>query len=540
VCPAVILHPLVLTPALAAFLAWAQLAAVVAYTGAQILLVLYASHRYLLLWRWWRGRGGRVAASPGHPCDRPLPLVTVQLPIYNESRVVTRLIDAAANLQYPPGRLEIQVLDDSDDETRDRAALAVARHRERGVDLHHLCRPRRTGFKAGALADGLARARGELVAVFDADFVPAPDFLLRIAPRFADPAVGMVQARWGHLNRARSALTAAQATLLDAHFLVEHPARMHAGLFFNFNGTAGVWRRACIEDAGGWSDDTVTEDLDLSYRAQLAGWRFVFADAVEAPGELPGDLAALRSQQRRWARGAIQTARKLLPRIWRSPLSRRVKIEALIHLTGNLAYPLLLALGLLLLPVLLGPASLPAAVVWAIQAGVLALGVLPVCLFLIAGRWAAGGGPARIARDVVGAMILGIGLSVNNTRAALEGLGGAVGDWERTPKTGDISGRPRPSGHYPAARRLAGRTELLLAAWFTGVGVLAWSAGHAGAVPFAALLVAGFGSVGLGTIRASRVGAPAGPAGKYGSRPRRDRPGPGPATAGRSWETAGP
>ncbi len=495
--------PIVPTPVLAAFLAWAQLAAVIGYTGAQILLVLYASHRYLLLWRWWRGRRKRGAASPGPLGDRSLPVVTVQLPVFNESRVVTRLIDAVAALDYPRDRLEIQVLDDSDDETRESAALAVARHRDRGVDIHHLQRTRRRGFKAGALADGLTRARGELVAVFDADFVPTPDFLLRIAPHFADPSVGMVQARWGHLNRTRSALTAAQATLLDAHFMVEHPARMHAGVFFNFNGTAGIWRRTCIEDAGGWSDDTVTEDLDLSYRAQLRGWRFVFEGAVEAPGELPVDVAALRSQQRRWARGAMQTARKLLPRIWRSSLPRRIKIEALIHLTGNLTYLLLLTLGLLLLPALLGPASLPPAAVWAIQAGVLAFGVVPVCLFLWVGRRVAGGGAARIAHDVVGAVILGIGLSVNNARAALEGLGGAVGDWERTPKTGDVSGQPRPARHYPSAHRLAGRTELALAAWFAGVGVFAWSAGHTGAVPFAALLVAGLGGVGLETLRAS-------------------------------------
>ena len=498
-----ITDPLVPTPALAALLGWTQLAAVIGYAGAQALLVLYASHRYLLLWRWWRGRRRGAAVRPVHTGSRPLPAVTVQLPVFNESRVVARLIDAAAVLDYPPGRLEIQVLDDSDDETSEAAALAVARHRARGVDIHHLRRPRRNGFKAGALADGLERARGELVAVFDADFVPATDFLIRLTPHFADPEVGMVQARWTHLNRTRSALTAAQATLLDAHFRIEHPARMHAGLFFNFNGTAGIWRRACIEDAGGWSDETVTEDLDLSYRAQLKGWRFVFEDAVEAPGELPGDVAALRSQQRRWTRGAIQTARKLLPRIWRSPLSRRIQIEALIHLTANLAYPLLLAVGLLLLPVLLGPASLPPLAVWAIQAGVLVLGVVPVCLFLGAGRQPTGGGPLRIARDVIGALLLGIGLSVNNARAALEGLRDEVGDWERTPKTGDVSGRPRPVARYPSTRRLAGRAELLLAFWFAGVGIFAWAAGHAGAVPFAALLVAGLGSVGLGSFRAS-------------------------------------
>ncbi len=483
-------------------LAWAQLLAVVGYAVAQLLIVLYASHRYLLLWRWWRparGHGHEPAADPSHP----FPRVTVQLPVFNESRVVERLIDAAAALDYPRERLEIQVLDDSTDETRSRAAAAVACQRARGVDIHHLHRPRREGYKAGALAAGLARARGELVAVFDADFVPPADFLARLVPRFADPGVGMVQARWGHLNRARSRLTAAQATLLDAHFFIEHRARMNAGLFFNFNGTAGLWRRSCIEGSGGWSHDTLTEDLDLSYRAQLCGWRFVFDERIEAPAELPTDMEALKSQQRRWTRGSIQTARKLLPDLWRAPLPARVKIEAFIHLSSNVAYPLLLALGLLLLPVLLAPTSLPAAVVWSIQAAVVALGVVPVCVFLAVGRRAAGGDLRQVLRDVPSALVLGVGLSVNNARAVLEGLGARVGDWERTPKTGDTERDPAPRRRYPSAHGLAGRSELGLAAWFVGVSAYAWRSGQVGALLFTALLVAGFGSVGLASLRAS-------------------------------------
>jgi hypothetical protein len=417
--------------------------------------------------------------------------------------VVARLIDAAAARRYPAGRREIQVLDDSTDETRAIAAAAVARHRARGVDLHHLRRPVRTGFKAGALAQGLERARGELLAIFDADFVPPPDFLERIVPRFADPGIGMVQARWGHLNRRRSRLTAAQAALLDAHFMVEHPARAGAGLFFNFNGTAGVWRRACIADAGGWSDDTVTEDLDLSYRAQLRGWRFAYDHRVVAPAELPVDMEALKSQQRRWTRGAIQTARKLLPAVWRSPLPGAVKLEASFHLTGNAAYPLVLALGLLLLPVLLAPSTLPAGLGWAIQGLVAALGVVPVLWFLAVGRREAGAGLAETLRDVPAALILGIGLSVNNARAVLAGLGRGRGAWERTPKTGDTDRTPARGRRYASSRGLAGRAELLLAAWFLAVGVFAWRADHHGAVPFAALLVAGLGSVGLASLRAS-------------------------------------
>jgi cellulose synthase/poly-beta-1,6-N-acetylglucosamine synthase-like glycosyltransferase len=506
-------------------IAWAQGMAIVAYVLAQLLIVVYASHRYVLLWRWWRGRRKRAARTS--PATGPLPPVTVQLPVFNERSVIVRLIDSVAALDYPHDLLEIQVLDDSDDSTCDLAAAAVDRHRALGVSIHHLRRPRRVGCKAGALADGLARARGELIAVFDADFVPPADFLLRLAPRFADRSVGMVQARWGHLNRARSSFTAAQAALLDAHFLIEHRARMDAGLFFNFNGTAGVWRRACIVDAGGWSHDTLTEDLDLSYRAQLRGWRFLFDDSLEAPAELPGDMEALKSQQRRWTKGAIQTARKVLPALWRSPLPMRVKIEAFFHLTSNVVYPLLLALGLLLLPVLLAPSSLPAAAAWFIQGAVLILGVVPVAVFLAVGRRAAGGRLPAVLRDVPAALMLGIGLSANNARAVLEGLGRRVGDWERTPKTGDTTGRRPASRSYPSARSVAGRTEVLLALWFLVVGAVAWRGGHLGALPFSALLVAGFASVGVGSLRASR------PA-------RREPAGPPAIRDGRSCSTAVP
>jgi len=269
-------------PLLAPAARWARIACVGLYAAAQALLVLYSLHRCLLLWRRWRMRG-RPRATPA-----PLvawPRVTVQLPVYNERRVIERLIDAVARLDYPADRLEIQVLDDSSDETRTWAARAAARHAARGVDIRVLHRPHRAGYKAGALAHGMRGARGEFLAVFDSDFVPAPDFLRRALPHFADPGIGMVQARWGHLNRDASLLTAAQAVLLDSHFAIEHETRMRCGLFLNFNGSAGVWRRACIEAAGGWSHDTLTEDLDLSYRAQLAGWRFVYDDTIEAPAE---------------------------------------------------------------------------------------------------------------------------------------------------------------------------------------------------------------------------------------------------------------
>ena len=459
------------------------------YVFAQALLVLYSLHRLLLLWRRWRMRGrGREAPAPLSDWPR----VTVQLPVYNERRVVERLIDTVARLDYPADRLEIQVLDDSTDETRALAERAAVRHARRGVDIRVLHRDHRAGFKAAALTEGMRRARGEFLAVFDADFVPEPDFLRRVMPHFADPGVGMVQTRWGHLNREVSLMTAGQAALLDSHFAIEHQTRMHGGLFFNFNGSAGVWRKACIESAGGWSHDTLTEDLDLSYRAQLAGWRFVYADSIEARAELPADLPALQSQQRRWVRGSIQTARKILPRLLAGSLPARVKLEALVHLTNNLAYPLLLAQ--LLQPLLIVSGHLPLALAGWLQASPIVLSVLFLAAGQVARRRTRG-----LARDVAAAVLLGTGLVVNNARAAIAGLRGPSGVWERTPKTGS-EGRGRP---YASARRLTGRAELLLAAYFAAVLTLAVRSRQWGAVPMLLLFFVAFATVGAGALRSS-------------------------------------
>jgi cellulose synthase/poly-beta-1,6-N-acetylglucosamine synthase-like glycosyltransferase len=482
---------------------WLQAVLLAVYVLAQALIVVYSSHRYVTLWRWWRHRDRRSRLRP--PAPAVWPRVTVQLPVFNERLVVRRLIDAVAALDYPADRLDIHVLDDSTDETTALAAEAVAWHRARGVPIRLLHREARTGYKAGALEAGLRATDADLVAVFDADFVPGPDFLTDLVPHFGDPRVGMVQARWGHLNRRDSTLTAAQAVMLDSHFLLEHVTRMEQGLFFNFNGTAGMWRRACIEDAGGWSHDTLTEDLDLSYRAQMAGWAFVFDSAVESPAELPADIEALKSQQRRWAKGSIQTARKLLPMLWRSPRPMRVKFEALFHLTSNFTYPLLLALALLLLPVLLGTSTASPALVWTLQLGVVLLGVVPVTIFLAAGQRAAGERGLRLWRNVAVALVIGVGLSVNNARAVIEGLGSSIGHWERTPKSG--SGAGRALAPYASSTRLSGRTELLLALYFSALTVFAWAQGEYRAIPFIALLIAGFAGVGWASLLSSLRGA---------------------------------
>src|SRR4029450_3507139 len=311
------------------------------------ILAIYGWHRYYLVYLYMKNKG-RAPEVP--PLPDPLPRVTIQLPIFNEMYVADRLIDAVCEMDYPTERLEIQVLDDSNDETQDIAESAGQSHAATGVNLRYLHRVDRRGYKAGALEAGLREASGEFIAIFDADFIPSRDFLQRTLPHFTDSGVGMVQARWGHINQDYSLLTKIQSILLDAHFVLEHGGRNRAGCFFNFNGTAGVWRRKAIESAGGWQHDTLTEDLDLSYRAQLKGWRFVFLPDLISPAEVPVEMNSFKSQQHRWAKGSIQTCIKLLPRILRSDVPLHVKTEAFFHLTANFNYPLMCVLSALMAP----------------------------------------------------------------------------------------------------------------------------------------------------------------------------------------------
>ncbi|NOT34934.1 MAG: glycosyltransferase [Candidatus Eisenbacteria bacterium] len=485
-------------------------AALLAYGLCQLGLALYSSHRYALLSFRERGRsngpsGGAMGTWPGTSTlelpESEWPFVTLQFPVYNEPRVIRRLLEAAARTDYPRDRFEIQVLDDSDDATVSLAAAAIAEIRASGVSIEHLRRATRAGFKAGALAQGLSVARGELVAIFDADFVPPPEFLRRMVPHLRDPRVGMVQARWGHLNRDENALTIAQAVMLDAHFRIEHTARMGRGLFFNFNGTGGVWRRRCIEDSGGWSHATLTEDLDLSYRAQLRGWRFVFASDVVVPAELPADMQAFKSQQRRWTRGGIQTARLVLPAVLRAKLPLAVKLEAFFHLTSNVAYPLLLSIGVLLLPLLLGRSTIPQSLVWALQLGVLAFGTVPVAWFLARGQRGSGRSSIEVAREVGCALLLGAGIALNNAVAVVAGSGGKVGTFVRTPKQGDL-GSPRVRGDGDPR---GGSGEALLALYFAAV--LAWCSvnGQPQALPFLGFLTLGCAWVAMASARPAEL-----------------------------------
>ena len=449
-----------------------------AHAIALVPLSLLGLHRAWLAWTWWR----RAAPTrPAPPAEWPS--VTVQLPIRNERYVVRRLVEAAGRLAYPADRLTIAVLDDSSDDTTAIAEEAVAELVARGLRASVVHRPEPSGYKAGALQGGLDLDTSELVAVFDADFVPEPDFLLRLVPWFADPEVGMAQARWGHLNAGESWLTSAQALLLDAHFAIEHAARHRSDRWFNFNGTAGIWRRAAIDAAGGWRADTLTEDLDLSYRAQLAGWRFVYDDDVVAPAELPATIAAFKAQQRRWARGSIQTARKMLPTIWRAPVARRKQVEATFHLVANLAYPLVVLLSLLL-P--FGLLTAPAARSWALGVGLVAAGTGSVALFYALAVAATDRRWPRLL-DIPLAMALGAGMSISQGRAVFAGLRGPTGAFERTPKRGSSR-----SGGYTAPLDATMLLEGLLALWLlAGLAAALLSGSHA-LLPFLTLFTAGF------------------------------------------------
>src|SRR5438874_4561408 len=325
-----------------------DLALLIPYFIVLIWLASYGIHRYTLVYLYYKHRKDRTQGPAGHFAE--LPRVTVQLPIFNEQYVIERLVDAVCRLDYPREKLDIQVLDDSTDETIAVARGLVERYAALGHPITYHRRRNREGFKAGALAEGLKTAKGEFVAIFDADFVPPEDFLLRTVHHFTDPRIGMVQTRWTHINRHYSFLTEVEAILLDGHFVLEHSGRARSDVFFNFNGTAGIWRRRAIEEAGGWQHDTLTEDTDLSYRAQLKGWKFIYLQDVECPAELPVEMTAFKTQQARWAKGLIQTGKMILPRVIRSEQPFRVKLEAWYHLTANLSYPLMVILSVLLLP----------------------------------------------------------------------------------------------------------------------------------------------------------------------------------------------
>ena len=393
------------------------------------LLACYGLYRYYVLVLYYRVKAARPI------CPRPpasWPTVTIQIPVYNERYVVERAIRSACDVEYPKDRLEIQLLDDSTDDTSQIIARTLAGYRRQGLNVHHVQRAHRHQFKAGALAEGLRRASGELVAIFDVDFIVPRDLLTRTVPFLTDPSVGMVQARWGHVNAAYSFLTRVQAILLDGHFVIEQVARHHAGRFFSFNGTAGIWRAAAIRASGGWQADTLTEDLDLSYRAQLAGWRCVYLPALVASAELPVEMNAFKTQQYRWTKGSIQTAKKLLPRIFHSRLAGSIKAEALCHLTSYLSYPIGLLASLAFPLFIMRPTQLFHH--WSIDLLWLILLAIPgACFYLCAQRELSANWLKRLGM-IPWVVAVGIGMSVNNASAVVDAVLGGRQEFRRTPK----------------------------------------------------------------------------------------------------------
>ncbi len=463
-------------------------------------LSLVSLNRYVLISYCRKYRRERTPRPP-LPRDAELPRVTIQLPIYNEYYVVERLVRSACEVDYPHDRLEIQLLDDSTDETLERARAIVRAYREQGVDVVHIHRTDRTGYKSGALANGLRQAKGEFVAIFDADFVVPRDFIGQILPHFEDPDVGIVQARWSYLNEDYSTLTRTTVMGLDAEFGIEQPGRFWGGMFLGFNGTGAMLRVSCIEDAGGWQDDTITEDLDLSYRAQLAGWRIEYLLDVTCDSEVPADIHALKAQQFRWTKGTQETAKKLLPRLWRAELSPWIKLQGSLHLLANSTYPFLLLIGILNPLVMYTAYAAHLRISWPIAA---------YFMFSLFGTYSYHAEAVRYLhadwprRMLLFPLFIGqsIGLSVNNAKAALEAWLGKKTAFIRTPKY-DLTGRTR---RWELLRYRAGFSwtvfvELLLAVYTLGAIVVAIRVEQYGAIPFLALFGFGYLFVGLVSVR---------------------------------------
>ena len=401
------------------------------YIAALTILFVFGSHGFIMIYYYLKFR---TRKQPSAKTLDSYPVVTVQLPVFNEVYVVGRLIDAACAMIYPKDKLEIQVLDDSTDETVDIVGQYVERYRKLGFDIKQVRRPNRQGFKAGALKAGLDNARGVYVAIFDADFVPRQDFLLKTLPYFfTDPRIGMVQTRWEHINSDYSLLTRTQAMALDGHFVIEQAVRNKVGFFINFNGTAGIWKKECILDAGNWQTDTLTEDLDLSYRAQLRGWKFKYLNDVTSPAELPSEINALKSQQFRWTKGAIETARKMLPSVWRSPLPLKIKIHATFHLTNNLVFPFIVLAGILNVPLVFIKHAGAHDAYFAFMSVFVFAFIGSFLFYLFSQKDVYADWRKRIFLFPV-FMAGSMGFAVNNSRAVLEGLFKRKSEFVRTPK----------------------------------------------------------------------------------------------------------
>ncbi|HUA87266.1 MAG TPA: glycosyltransferase [Bryobacteraceae bacterium] len=480
------------------FFDWAIL---IPYFAVLIVLSCYGLHRYEMIRGYWKHRRNILDAPPQRFAK--LPRVTIQLPLYNERYVIERLIEETVKIDYPRELLQIQVLDDSTDDTHPFTERLVADYQAQGLPIEYIHRTNRHGYKAGALQNGLKTATGEIVAIFDADFLPPVDFLQRTVHFFADSKVGMVQTRWAYLNRHYNVLTEVQAMLLDGHFVLEHVARCGGGLFFNFNGTAGILRRSMIDDAGGWQHDTLTEDSDLSYRAQLRGWKFVYVPSVACPSELPVETYGFQVQQSRWAKGLTQVAKKLLPTIWRAQVPLRVKLEAFFHLTPNISYPLMIVVTALMLPVMIVrfymgwfqmlviDLPLIMASFWSISA-----------FYVIAHRELFPKTWKRAFLFLPALMAAGVALTIINSRAVIEALVGYQTGFARTPKYA-IGANQKVRLENIAYRRRSGwlpYAELAVGTFFLWMVAFAIESYNFLAIPFLLLFVGGYYWAGFTTL----------------------------------------
>jgi cellulose synthase/poly-beta-1,6-N-acetylglucosamine synthase-like glycosyltransferase len=479
-------------------------AMLIPYFAVMIVLALYGVHRYTLCY-WYFKYKKNYDPNPPRQFDE-LPTVTVQLPIFNEQFVIDRLVEAVCAMEYPREKLEIQVLDDSTDETQAVALGIVERYAALGHPIVYLHRTNRHGYKAGALDKGLEVAKGEFVAIFDADFVPPADWLMKVIHHFGEPEIGMVQTRWTHLNRDYSMLTRIEAILLDGHFVLEHGARARSGDFFNFNGTAGMWRRQAITDGGGWQHDTLTEDTDLSYRSQMAGWKFKYLPEVECPSELPIEMTAFKTQQARWAKGLIQTSIKILPKIFRSDVPRRIKIEAVYHLTANLSYPLMIIMSALLIPAMVCRFYQGWFQMLLIDFPLFTASSFSIAVFYVASQreifpktW------KKTFLYLPFLMALGIGLTVTNTKAVMEALLGIKSAFVRTPKYRVAAkGEKSQAAKYRKRLKLTPWIELLLGCYFMVAILYTFSNHNYFTAPFLILFVIGYWYTGLMSLLQGR------------------------------------
>jgi cellulose synthase/poly-beta-1,6-N-acetylglucosamine synthase-like glycosyltransferase len=471
----------------------------IGYFISLFILFVFGSHGFIMLYYHKKYKEVKHVANDNMEMNSK---VTIQLPLYNEFYVVERLINAICEIDYPKELIEIQVLDDSTDETVNVTSGIVDKKQKEGFNISHIRRNSRKGFKAGALKEGTKIATGEFIAIFDADFIPNKNFLKKTLSFFTDEKVGMVQTRWEHLNGDYSLLTKAQALALDGHFVIEQSVRNKAGFFINFNGTGGVWRRSCIENSGNWHDDTLTEDLDLSYRAQLNGWRFVFLKDFTSPAELPSEINALKSQQFRWTKGAIETAKKILPLVWRSKVPLRVKLQSTFHLTNNIVFPFILLAAILNVPLIFIKNSGPHEAYFAILSLFVLAFVSSFLFYLYSQKDVRSDWRKKIVLFPL-FMAGSMGFAVNNSRAVIEGLLNRKSEFVRTPKFKMESNRDSWVGKRYLSNKLglAVIVELIMAVYCLIGIVSSIYFAEIAALPFQILFFTGFAFVSLTSIK---------------------------------------